>query len=107
MSSSPSLPNYLQSHRKRLGLSQDEVAFLLGAQSGAKVSRYEQFVRVPSLETALALEIILQKPVRELFGAVYRDLEQKVAERNTLLAERKKTVTPKRKALGNASTITR
>jgi hypothetical protein len=46
--------NYLRSNRKRLALSQDEVAFLLGALSGTKVCRYERFVRTPSLETALA-----------------------------------------------------
>src|SRR5258708_38807061 len=52
----PHLHNYLRAHRKRLGLSQDEVAYLLGAESGAKVCRYERLVRGASLETALAFE---------------------------------------------------
>jgi hypothetical protein len=37
-----SLSNYLRTHRKRLALSQEEVAFLLGAKGmdkGIKVSR--------------------------------------------------------------------
>jgi len=79
--SSTQLSNYLRSNRKRLGLSQDEVAFLLGAQSGAKVCRYERFVREPSLSTALAFEAIFQKPVSELFGGIYQEIEQSVAAR--------------------------
>ena len=48
MSSSP-LPNYLRPHRKRLGLSQEEVAFLLGFRGeskGAGVCKDERFERV-------------------------------------------------------------
>ena len=75
------LHNYLRGNRKRLGLSQDEVAFLLGTQSGAKVCRYERFVREPNLETAFAYEAIFQKPVRELFGGLYQTIEGKVVAR--------------------------
>jgi transcriptional regulator with XRE-family HTH domain len=73
------LSNYLRTHRKRLGLSQEEVAHLLGAEGGAKVCRYEKFARMPGLETALACEIIFQKPVRELFAGLYQKVERKVA----------------------------
>lgn len=82
------LPNYLRSNRKRLALSQEEVAFLLGTKSGAKVSRYEQFTREPSLKTALALEMIFQRSVSELFGGLYQKVETEVAERATTLARR-------------------
>jgi len=85
---STQLPNYLRSNRKCLGLSQDEVAFLLGAQSGAKVSRYERFVREPSLATALAYEAIFQKPASELFGGLYQKMEQKVVARAKALTYR-------------------
>ena len=80
------LPNYLRSNRKRLALSQEEVAFLLGSQSGAKVSRYEQFAREPSLETALACEMIFQRSASELFGGLYQKVEAEVAARATTLA---------------------
>jgi hypothetical protein len=52
-----SLPNYLQSQRKRLALSQEEVGFLLGIggmTKGEKVCRDENFAREPSLQDALA-----------------------------------------------------
>src|ERR1041384_6782549 len=87
MSSTP-LPNYLLANRKRSRLSQDEVAFLLGVQSGAKVCRHERFVREPSLATALAYEAILQRPVSELFGGLYKKIEQEVAARAKTLTYR-------------------
>src|SRR5712692_1430543 len=86
---SPLLPNYLRAHRKRLALSQDEVAFLLGTRSGGKVCRYERFVRQPSLETVLADEAIFTRSVSELFPGLYQKVERDVAERAKILGERK------------------
>jgi len=87
--SSPRLPNYLRANRKRLALSQDEAAFLLGSQSGAKVSRYECFMREPSLETALAYEVIFKRSVSELFDGLYQRIEAEVTARAKILAKRK------------------
>jgi transcriptional regulator with XRE-family HTH domain len=84
---SPRLPNYLVSHRKRLGLSQEDVAHLLGVESGAKFSRYEQFVRRPNLETALACEIVLQCALSELFSGIYENLEGEIRARAKKLLE--------------------
>src|ERR1035437_1270110 len=84
---SPQLPNYIRANRKRLALSQDEVAFLLGTENGAKVCRYEQFVRVPSLETALEFEAIFKRSVSELFPGLYQSAEKKVAARANALVE--------------------
>ena len=87
---SSQLPNYLRANRKRLGLSQDEVAFLLGTQSGAKVCRYERFKRAPALETAFAFEAIFRRPARELFCGLYQKIEQEVAARAKTLTYRTK-----------------
>ena len=75
------LDNYLRAHRKRSALTQDEVAFLLGSKSGTKVSRYEQFRRLPTLQTALALEILFEAPARELFAGLYRRIERATTSR--------------------------
>jgi transcriptional regulator with XRE-family HTH domain len=72
---SSKLKNYLRTYRKRAGLSQDEMAFLLGCRSGSKVSRYECFARQPGLETALAYKIIFRVPTCELFGGVFQQIE--------------------------------
>jgi transcriptional regulator with XRE-family HTH domain len=84
-----SLSNYLRINRKRLTLSQEEVAFLLGVNGmdkGVKVSRDENNARVPSLEVALAYEAIYGKPVRELFAGIYEQVEQQVAQRAKVLS---------------------
>lgn len=81
----PQLSNNLLSQRKRVALSQDEAAFLLGKHVGSGISRYEQLARKPTLETALALELILQRPARELFGDLYRGVEERVAARAKVL----------------------
>jgi transcriptional regulator with XRE-family HTH domain len=86
------LPNYLQSQRKRLSLSQEEVGFLLGLagmNKGNKVCRDENFVREPSLQDALAYEAIYGLPVRELFAGLYQQGQQKVAARAKILSFRK------------------
>ena len=87
-----SLPNYLQTQRKRLALSQEEVGFLLGIKGinkGEKVSRDENFARQPSLQNALAYEAIYGRPVRELFAGRYQQAKQEVAARARILKFRK------------------
>jgi transcriptional regulator with XRE-family HTH domain len=73
------LPNYLRANRKRIGLVQDDVAFLLGAETGESVCRHERFTREPSLAVALAYEAIYQRPVHELFGGLHEKIEKEVA----------------------------
>jgi len=87
-----SLSNYLRTHRKRLALSQEEVAFLVGAkgmEKGIKVSRDENNAREPSLQTALAYEAIYGTPVRELFAGLYEQVERQVGERAKILRHRR------------------
>lgn len=82
------LQNYLRTYRKRAGLSQDEVAFLLGAQSGAKVSRYENFARQPSVNTVFAYEVVFNQPTRELFAGGYHSISLAVRARAERLVKR-------------------
>jgi len=67
----PKLHNYLRTYRKRAGLSQREMALLLGCRSTDKVSKYECFRRLPALQTAFAYEATFHVPVRELFAGVF------------------------------------
>ena len=75
------LPNYLRAHRKRLGLSRDDFAYLLGCRSGTKVSRYECFRRQPNHRTMAACEIIVRLPVRQLFPGFFVSVEHDVMRR--------------------------
>jgi len=88
------LENYLRTYRKRSGLSQDELAFLLGCQNGIKVSRYERFARKPSLETLFAYEKVFGVPARELFAGAYQKVEKKMSKRAQLLARKISRATP-------------
>lgn len=61
---------------------------MLGVKSGAKVSRYEMFQRVPNLKTALALQALFGVPVAELFAGIYEHVEKETSKRARIL-ERK------------------
>ncbi len=82
------LDNYLRTYRKKLGLTQREVAFLLGCHGPAKISRYERQGSIPSLETLLAYEVIFQKPARELFAGIYDRVERETLRRVRQLVSR-------------------
>lgn len=72
------LSTYLRTYRLRTGLSNDEMAFLLGSVYGTNVSKHESGQRLPLLRNALAYEIVLGTPIRRLYQgmacAVRRDV---------------------------------
>jgi transcriptional regulator with XRE-family HTH domain len=80
--------NYVRTCRRRSGLSQRELAFLLGCENESKVSRYEHIARVPTLEAALAYEAVFGVPTRKLFAGVYEHTLITVQERAKVLVER-------------------
>ena len=92
------LENYLRTYRKQSGLSQDEVAYLLGCQNGTKVSRYERFARKPNVETLFAYEVVFGAPARELFAGAYQKVEKKMSKRAQLLTRKLNRATPDKMA---------
>jgi len=70
------------------------VAFLLGCQNGTKVSRYENFARRPSFETALAYQVMFGAPPGELFAGIYQKVEQTIKKRTQVLAQKLGRATP-------------
>jgi transcriptional regulator with XRE-family HTH domain len=104
---SPHLPNYLRSNRKRLALSQEEVAFLLGTGGGARVCRDESFVREPTLQGAMAYEAIFQSSARELFAGIYDKVKGEVAIRARTLQNRISSQKPGRQAARKLESIAR
>ena len=75
------LPTYLRTYRKRFGLNQKELSFLLGCQSGVSVCQYERSVAQPSFEAAIASEVVLDASVDELFPSIYKKVSEGVVER--------------------------
>jgi DNA-binding XRE family transcriptional regulator len=82
------ITSYLRTHRKKCGLTQDEMAFLLGCQSGTKISRFEHLARQPNLETALACQVVFGILAHEMFPGVLAEVENLVTQRAQLLASR-------------------
>jgi DNA-binding XRE family transcriptional regulator len=94
MASRP-LPNHLLKHRKRSALSQAEVAYLLGAKGGAKICRYEKFLRHPNLETALAYLAIFRCHISELFPGLVQRAQAVVRARAKRLGKKEPLGTSK------------
>ena len=72
--------NRLWKARKRRGLGQKQVAFLIGKTIG-EVSRYERGVRLPELQTILALEIAYGVPLRVLYEDLYEQVRTEMRQR--------------------------
>jgi transcriptional regulator with XRE-family HTH domain len=92
------LKNYLRTHRRRFGLSQSDVAYLLGCESAdqAKVARYERLATLPSLKTALAYEVLFDVPVAKLFAGLYKQVERETSKRARILQRRLLKARPNR-----------
>lgn len=71
------LPTHLRAHRKRLGLTQGQLADLLGLSNHGSVSRFESYLRRPGIETVLRLQVIYGLPAEALWPGVA--LEQRRA----------------------------
>ena len=91
----------LRNERRQTGLTQADLAALLGAPWKSRVSRYERRESLPPLETALGYEAVMRKPVSELFGGMYggvahgvkaraRGLLARTGAANTALRARRK-----------------
>ena len=94
MSHAP-LTTYLRMYRRRTGLSQEDVSYLLGLVCGTNVSRHEVGGRIPVLETALAYEVIFQASIRDLYEGDFRRVGRLIRRRaeglSAFLARKPKT----------------
>ena len=80
--------SYLRTYRKRGSLTQDEVAFLLGCESGTKISRFEHLARQPNLETAFACQVVFGIAAHKLFPSMFAEVEKTVTGRARELSAR-------------------
>jgi transcriptional regulator with XRE-family HTH domain len=101
------LENYLRAYRKRSGLTQREVASLLGCRNGAQVSRYEKRKRVPPLRTALACEAVFGIPVADLFAGTRQAVGKEIGRRLLGLRSRLQTQNTEDRSKSEARQTTR
>jgi transcriptional regulator with XRE-family HTH domain len=72
---------YLRTHRKKSGLSQSELASILGLVTELQISRHERSLTLPLFLTAISYEIVFQVPIAELFPGLYETVRQNIDER--------------------------
>jgi len=70
--------NHLRVVRKKLKLSQKQVARLLGHKCTATLSKYERGGRPPPLPIAIKLALVYRSSVEELFPAMHREIKLEV-----------------------------
>ncbi len=73
--------NYLRSYRLRWGLSQGELAKLLGWKRAEVISRIEKKIRPPTLKLVIACFILFGTPAAELFPDISASIEIDVMAR--------------------------
>ncbi len=69
---------YLRTHRHVWGLTQPELAKLLGLKSPSHMSRIEHSKRAPRIEVALACQVIFGIPPSAMFPHAYTLVEDRV-----------------------------
>jgi len=93
---SSKLDNYVRMYRKRSGLSQAEIAYLIGCKSRAQISQYERRNSMPPLRTALALQATLNVPISDLYAGKYDSITRQVHRRAQHLTAELRTKNPAR-----------
>jgi transcriptional regulator with XRE-family HTH domain len=74
------LPSYLHKLRKQRGLSQPDIASLLGI-TGSALSRFENLSRRPNARLIVGAEVIFGHGAKDVFPAFYRDIERSIVNR--------------------------
>ncbi len=77
--------NYLRLYRRKNGLSQKEMAHLMGYKTTTSISNYERGSKMPQLTNLLKLEIILHTPIAFLFRDHFEELKREVRQKEKML----------------------
>ena len=78
--------NYIYALRRKIGLSQEELAFLMDDQP-QRIQSYEQQANLPQLHRALALELVLDEPMQSIFAGIAKKMRMQVAARARALLQ--------------------
>jgi DNA-binding XRE family transcriptional regulator len=77
----PRIKTYVRPLRRRWALTQRELAFLVGAKSGAVVSRIEGLKRSPSLPVTVACALVFCTALPDLFPHLHAEIRADVLSR--------------------------
>lgn len=77
-------PNQIRQIRSLRGFSRKAMARLLGQRGTYRLCLWENGKRLPSLQSALKLQITLQTSLSKLFPRLYLEMEKEIAGRKTV-----------------------
>lgn len=77
----PRLKIYMRTNRLKWGITQAELAYLLGLKTGSVVSRMERVKRQPGVMVVLACQVIFGTMPTELLPGPFSDIEDAVMRR--------------------------
>jgi len=77
--------NYLKSCRKKAGLSQSDISYIIGKPSLSIISKMEDGLKIADVETSFYLSMLYQKPICELFEKLHEDCTFELLRRVDLL----------------------
>jgi DNA-binding XRE family transcriptional regulator len=78
--------NYLQTYRKRTGISSKEMAAMIGIDTG-NLSKMESGKREPSIWVLIAYHVILKIPIEKLFKNQFKDVLSVCLQNSTTLKD--------------------
>ncbi len=83
----PALVNRLRSHRKRSGLTQRDLANIVGYRKEVEVSRHERQAASPPFRVALRYEAVFRVPLSDLFPTIFEQEKNQIEARLAEFAE--------------------
>lgn len=86
--------NQIWMFRRKRGLGQKQVMFLMNLKSAASLSRYERGEKLPNLVNAIKLELALNTPISVLFRGLTEKLQQ------DMILRRERTVSTRLRDVG-------
>lgn len=78
---SSSVGTYLRFLRRKSGLSQRELALILGSVTASQISRHERSIAPPSLLTAFGYQAVFRMSLSDIFPGLYHAVEDVIEER--------------------------
>jgi len=72
------IPNCLSKYRRQKGLSQKEVARILGFKKSSIISKWEKGICLPSTTSLLKLACLYGRQVEALFVDLYKKIKEEV-----------------------------
>lgn len=78
---SSSVGTYLRFLRRKSGLTQRQLAQVVGTVTRNQVSRHERSVAAPTLIAAFGYQVVFQEPISDIFPGLYHTVATSVEER--------------------------